>query len=147
MDINSFTNIKSPVFLSESGFYINLTCDIDGVGVGIIFTAFDADPEPYGHQLYAAAMAGTYGTVAPYVAPVIPPETPETPEKLLSKNTSEQGRLLKEISISAFALQSAVDLNVATAEQQQKLIKIKKYASALLNVDLTKSPIVWPPLP
>ncbi|EHL7666717.1 hypothetical protein KEH73_004902 [Salmonella enterica] len=41
--------------------YINLTCDIEGVGAGVIFTARGDDPEEYGRQLFANAVAGMYG--------------------------------------------------------------------------------------
>lgn len=118
MDINSFSNIKNPVFATDSGFSINITCDIAGIGVGILFTAMDADPEPYGHQLYTAALAGAYGTVAHYAAPVSVPN-------LLSQ-TRDKETALNKLIVDVFKLQCAVDTNTATKEQNAQLEDLKK---------------------
>lgn len=43
--------------------YINIECDIEGVGTGLIFTTNNNDVEEYGRQLYQNAINGMYGTV------------------------------------------------------------------------------------
>lgn len=53
----------------------------------IPFTATPDDTEQHGREIYAAALAGEYGQVAPYVAP--PPE----PEPVPTSVTRRQGRL------------------------------------------------------
>ncbi|MKM00591.1 phage tail protein [Salmonella enterica subsp. enterica] len=63
--IEKFSNIRSPMLNSVTPIpgehnYINLKCDIYGVGTDIIFTASPDDPEEYGRQLYANARAGMY---------------------------------------------------------------------------------------
>lgn len=74
MDVSSFRNIRNLKFSDESGYSIDLIADIDGVGDNIPFTADDADPESYGHEIYAAAVNGIYGPVAPYTPPEVTPE-------------------------------------------------------------------------
>ena len=140
MDINSFSNIVNPVFSSDSGNLINFTCDIEGVGNGVSFTASDTDPEEYGHQLYVNAVNGVYGPVSPFV------ESVQSEEEILSNNKIKQAHLLEFAAQVAFPLQSAVDLNSATSEQQNRLIKIKKYSVQVLNIDLSNPEIVWPVL-
>lgn len=60
--ISKFSNIvisarrQNPVELDG----YDLKCDIEGVGVGVIFTARENDPEEYGRQLYENAAAGMY---------------------------------------------------------------------------------------
>ncbi|ECJ3935996.1 hypothetical protein YT28_03200 [Salmonella enterica subsp. salamae] len=58
--IDAFSNIKSPDNWDGGSAYVNLTCDIDGVGTGLLFTASPDDPEEYGRQLFANAQAGMY---------------------------------------------------------------------------------------
>lgn len=69
-NVNKFTNIRNPHYPRARGavgvyveYHINIECDIDGVGTGIIFTASKDDIEEYGRQLYQNAKNGMYGTV------------------------------------------------------------------------------------
>jgi hypothetical protein len=48
----------------------------------IPFTASPADSEQIGQDLFARAVAGEFGPVAPYVAPAVVPPTPEQTEAL-----------------------------------------------------------------
>lgn len=61
--ITAFSNIKSPDGWTGGGTYVNLTCDIAGVGTDLLFTASPDDSEEYGRQLYANAQAGMYGDI------------------------------------------------------------------------------------
>lgn len=69
----------------------NLTVDVDLVfedgGEVLPFTASPADAEQYGRDLYAAAIAGEFGPIAPYVEPE--PLPPAVPRQV----TRRQGRL------------------------------------------------------
>lgn len=69
--INDFINIKSPKFTSASNNSIDITCDIKNIGNAILFTASKTDSTLYGRNLYERALAGEFGDVAEYVAPVI----------------------------------------------------------------------------
>lgn len=69
--INDFKNIKSPKFTSESNFSIDIICDIKHIGNAILFTASKTDSTLYGRDLYKRAVAGEFGDVAEYVAPII----------------------------------------------------------------------------
>ncbi|EED0144999.1 TPA: phage tail protein [Escherichia coli] len=69
-NINKFSNIKKPHYPQGRGVvgtyetaYINIECDIEGVGTGLIFTTNNNDVEEYGRQLYQNAINGMYGTV------------------------------------------------------------------------------------
>ncbi|MBB8433313.1 phage tail protein [Escherichia coli] len=69
-NINKFSNIKNPHHPQGRGAlgvyetaYINIECDIEGVGTGLIFTTGNNDVEEYGRQLYQNANSGMYGTV------------------------------------------------------------------------------------
>ncbi|HBC0987556.1 TPA: hypothetical protein IGZ61_002228 [Escherichia coli] len=45
--------------------YINVRCDVAGVGTDLLFTARVDDPEEYGRQIFANAQAGMYGELPP----------------------------------------------------------------------------------
>lgn len=70
----SFSNIRNLKFSDDTGQRIDVVADIEGVGKDIPFTAVNGDPEPYGHELYAAVIAGTYGTIQPYTPPPVTAE-------------------------------------------------------------------------
>ncbi|EJD4727846.1 hypothetical protein ACUMLB_003411 [Escherichia coli] len=55
--IDAFTNIRT---VRGGTNYVDLICDIEGVGTDIEFTASADDPEEYGRQLYANARSGMY---------------------------------------------------------------------------------------
>jgi hypothetical protein len=69
--IDKFSNIRKPSIKTNNSIiipipsdikYINLTCDIEGVGNDIVFTASADDPEEYGKQLYSNFLAGMYNS-------------------------------------------------------------------------------------
>lgn len=59
----------SPEFSANSN--ITLLATFEGIGE-VPFTASPDDPEAHGRELYARAIAGEFGPVAPYVAPTKP---------------------------------------------------------------------------
>lgn len=68
---DDFSNIKLPRYSSTSGNSIAVKCDIRGIGSDILFTASKTDSTLYGRNLYERALAGEFGDVAEYVAPII----------------------------------------------------------------------------
>lgn len=70
MDITDFSNIHSPAFADESGQYIDVVADIDGIGQTVTFTASQNDQEAHGRELWQNAMNGDYGEIADYAPPV-----------------------------------------------------------------------------
>lgn len=64
-------NAQSPVFANAESTLINLTLDHPKFGL-IPFMASPNDVEPSGIDLFARALAGEFGPIAPYTAPVIP---------------------------------------------------------------------------
>ncbi|EAB6845145.1 hypothetical protein XT50_004528 [Salmonella enterica subsp. salamae] len=77
--ISRFSNINTPYAIytneldktDETYHSINFTCDIEGVGTHILFTASENDPEEYGRKLFQNAKSGMYGEIPPRGLPVI----------------------------------------------------------------------------
>ncbi|EBX3143175.1 hypothetical protein DRT30_22740 [Salmonella enterica subsp. enterica serovar Ealing] len=117
MNIDFFSKITNPVFSNETGTMIDITCDIKGIGEGVVFTASETDVMSYGRELYHKALNGDYGEIAPYVAPEIPAEA-----DLLQARQ----KTVSELSLEAFALQCAVDAGTASQEQIDTLAALKQ---------------------
>ncbi|EAA7245191.1 phage tail protein [Salmonella enterica subsp. salamae] len=77
--ISRFSNINTPYAIytneldktDETYHSINFTCDIEGIGTNILFTASENDPEQYGKKLFQNAKSGMYGEIRPRIIPVI----------------------------------------------------------------------------
>ncbi|EBL7405593.1 hypothetical protein RBN93_001219 [Salmonella enterica] len=117
MNIDFFSKMTNPVFSNETGTMIDITCDIKGIGEGVVFTASETDVMSYGRELYHNALNGDYGEIAPYVAPEIPAEA-----DLLQARQ----KTVSELSLEAFALQCAVDAGTASQEQIDTLAALKQ---------------------
>ncbi|ECA8972923.1 hypothetical protein ETB55_21810 [Salmonella enterica subsp. enterica serovar Omuna] len=117
MNINFFSKIMNPVFSNQTGTMIDITCDIEGVGEGVTFTASETDVMSYGRELYRKALNGDYGEIAPYT----PPEIPEEVDLLQARQ-----KTVSELSLEAFALQCAVDAGSASQEQIEMLAALKQ---------------------
>ncbi|HCL5071044.1 TPA: hypothetical protein N2F43_000253 [Salmonella enterica] len=117
MNIDFFSKMINPVFSNETGTMIDITCDIKGIGEGVIFTASETDVMSYGRQLYQNALNGEYGEIASYVAPEIPAE---------SDLLQARQKTVSELSLEAFALQCAVDAGTASQEQIETLAALKQ---------------------
>lgn len=117
INLDSFSNISNPVYSSATGDRIDLTCDIDGIGTGLVFTAAADDVMNYGRKLYQNAASGDYGEIAPYAAP----EIPANADLLQARQ-----KTVSELSLEAFALQCAVDAGTASQEQIETLAALKQ---------------------
>lgn len=62
-------SVTSPVYADAGHTRIHLTVKFEGFPSAMPFIATADDPEAHGRQLHANAIAGLYGTIAPYVAP------------------------------------------------------------------------------
>jgi hypothetical protein len=60
---------KSPKYCSEDGQTISLVVKFYEFAEEMEFGATPFDPMPYGVELYNNALAGNYGSIAPYVPP------------------------------------------------------------------------------
>lgn len=105
----------------------------------IPFTASPDDPEPLGRELYAKAIAGDFGDIAPYEEPV---------------QTSEQ--LADEVrGIRDAILQDTVDPIVSNPLRwedmsQQEQDAWRTYRRALLDISLQEGfpqEVIWPEAP
>jgi len=63
---------KDPVWNNTEHNAIHLTVKFDEIPEELPFLATPNDPMPYGVELYNNAVAGDYGTIAPYVPPPEP---------------------------------------------------------------------------
>lgn len=79
--------VRNPQYSNADGTTIDVELNHPEYG-WMPFTASPDDPEELGRDIYAAAIAGEYGPVAPYVAPPPEPE-PTIPQAV----TRRQGRL------------------------------------------------------
>lgn len=68
--------VKDPVWADPEHTQIDLTIKWDRFKEELPFTADPNDPEEHGRLLFAAALAGEFGPVAEYVAPVEPEPEP-----------------------------------------------------------------------
>lgn len=68
-----FLNIYSPVWANESRTLVNVSIDTDTPET-LLFTASPNDTTDYGPAIYQAALAGQFGEIVAYVAPVPTPE-------------------------------------------------------------------------
>lgn len=65
--IDKFKNIKNPRYSNFQQSSIDITCDIEGVGESIDFTASLNDSAQYGRELYDKAKNGEYGEVSAFI--------------------------------------------------------------------------------
>lgn len=63
---------SAPAWSDAAHSAIDLLVTLEGVGE-VPFTAAPNDPEPHGRTLFARAVAGDFGAVAPYVPPALEP--------------------------------------------------------------------------
>ncbi|HGE8281708.1 TPA: tail fiber assembly protein [Serratia marcescens] len=73
---------------------------------------------------------------------------PPTREQQIDAAERKKALQLEKASKEIAPLQDAVDLNVATEQEQKKLIEWKHYRVALSRIDTSeRADIVWPELP
>lgn len=63
---------KNPVFMNDLGTIIDVELNHTRFG-WIPFAASPDDSQSIGREIYAAAIAGAYGEISPYIAPPPPP--------------------------------------------------------------------------
>jgi hypothetical protein len=84
-----YTQVKNPVWANAEHTHINCDVDFDDLKEELVpFTAVASGDYPHSHQIFAECVAGNYGAIAEYVAPVIPeyvaPPAP-TKEQLMAE--------------------------------------------------------------
>jgi hypothetical protein len=72
----------SPKWANAEQSLIDLLVQFDAIPEPIPYTASAADSVEHSRELFARAVAGEFGPVAPYVAPPVVPPTPEQIEAL-----------------------------------------------------------------
>jgi len=72
----TYSKVSNPRYSDEKKSGVVLTVHFDHLSKPHPFLAVPHDTEPHGKQLYAEAIAGKFGAIAPYVAPPPPPAPP-----------------------------------------------------------------------
>jgi len=81
----NFTNARTPKWANESNTLIDLVVRFSEIDEDLPFTASPNDVEEHGRDLFARAVAGEFGSIAAYVAPVIVTPPAPTKEQLLAQ--------------------------------------------------------------
>lgn len=121
---------------------------LDGKVINVIVWDGVTEYAPDGGEL--VPLTGNAGIGWGYVnGEFIKPEPPDrTPEELIAEAASIKTGLMNLASKRIEPLQFAVDLDMATAEEAEKLLEWKKYMVLLNRVDPTQAPdIEWPVSP
>jgi hypothetical protein len=67
----TYTSVSNLAYANQTGTAIQMTVQFGHLLQPALFVAMGSDPEQHGRQLYADAIAGKYGPIAPYVAPPV----------------------------------------------------------------------------
>ena len=81
----NFTNARTPKWANESNTLIDLIVRFSEIDEDLPFTASPNDVEEHGRDLFARAVAGEFGSIAAYVAPIIVTPPAPTKEQLLAE--------------------------------------------------------------
>ena len=96
-------NVNMPKWANQENTCVELQVDFEGIGV-IPFGATPFDPEAHGRELFARALAGEFGPIAEYVAPVVPRIVPKIVTRYQGRAALLQMGLLDDIDAHYAAL-------------------------------------------
>lgn len=92
-----YTRVFNPQWANAEHTGINCEVDFDDLREELVpFTAVASGDYEHSHQIFAECVAGNYGEIAEYVAPVIPEPIPApkpTKEQLMAKLLEIQAQL------------------------------------------------------
>uniref|UniRef100_UPI00398C2C9F tail fiber assembly protein n=1 Tax=Enterobacter quasiroggenkampii TaxID=2497436 RepID=UPI00398C2C9F len=132
-----FNSIYNPVWADSAHSAINVTIDTDEYGA-MPFTAKSNDTEDYGVMIYQECIAGVFGNIAEYVAPIV---------DNVAANDAEKARLMAVATSAIAPLNDAVDLGIATEDEIAALTAWKTYRVTLNRIDTHAEEIEWPAAP
>jgi len=75
------------------------------------------------------------------------PPPPPSAEETMANNASRRDWLMGDATQKIAPLQDAVDLGMATPEEEAALLAWKRYRVELNRMDLTLNPVTWPTPP
>jgi hypothetical protein len=82
----NLTYANNPKWANKEHTLIDVVARFEEINEDLPFTADPNDPEEHGRDIYAKALAGEFGVIAEYIAPLplqVPPQP--TKEELLAK--------------------------------------------------------------
>lgn len=152
-----FTNINTPVYVTADNTVISLILDITDFPNGspdclqVKFNASINDTEDHGVSLYNQAIAGDFGTIAPYVAPAIPPDIMGFSDYLVTElGALEANTLAKQYPLFFPFIETAkwenVLLLIQDAKENTAVITLDQYNIIKNGVETFHIPITLPVL-
>lgn len=138
-----FEKIKNPVYADAGKKLIN--CEVKFPALGdeyVPFTASANDTEAHGREIFAQCVAGKWGKVKDYAAPV------KSAEQLAAEALAEKRYLQSEAEGVIAPLERAVRLGMATDEEKRQLGAWETYSVLLNRVSHEDvANITWPERP
>ena len=138
------SNINSPRYSNAESTAITVNLDIESPTLtksNIPFTATPDDTTDYGPDIYQRALAGEFGEIAEYVAPV------PTLEQMTARNAAKLAALTKVALTAIDTIQCSAAAGNPRDGDSDKLLALQQYVDQLRDVDLTQPEPAWPPLP
>ncbi|WP_267965028.1 tail fiber assembly protein [Enterobacter quasiroggenkampii] len=89
-------------------------------------------------MIYQECIAGVFGNIAEYVAPIV---------DNVAANDAEKARLMAVATSAIAPLNDAVDLGIATEDEIAALTAWKTYRVTLNRIDTHAEEIEWPAAP
>lgn len=115
---------NSPVWATLGNTSINLTVKFSAFGFEVPFSASPQDSELHGRQIFSRAVAGEFGPIAPYVAPV--PVIPTVVTMVQARLALNQLNLLEPVEIAISTLPRAAQIEWefrATVQRDSGLVQ------------------------
>lgn len=129
---------KNPIWANEQKTAINLTVKFEVFSDEVPFTAVPDDVEQHGRELFASAIAGTFGEIAEMPTKEVPPDI--TGEEALNMIRQQRNFILeKEVDP---VVMNPLRWNLLAIEQQEALAA---YRTALLDITTVypNPSIIW----
>ncbi|ORJ23970.1 tail fiber assembly protein (plasmid) [Rouxiella badensis] len=134
----TYTDVKNPSYKNSDSTIIDCEVKFDGFDDYLQFTATATDTTDYGVDIFNACVAGTYGTVAAYVA---------TKTNAEAVATAKKAALLQSINNTTQLWQTQLALGIITDADKTTLTAWMKYAQEVQAIDTTATSITWPEEP
>lgn len=106
------------------------------------FLATSSDPEDYGRDLFTRALAGEFGEIAPYVAPVQPELTDD--EKLEALHAGAMAAIESTDTVALRCLKNGVEFTEPWRVYYQSLLAVVRMEVWIDGSTLPDMPIEYP---
>ena len=111
------TTARNPRWANAAHTAVDLLVNHEAFGE-IPFTATPDDPEPHGRAIYASAIAGDFGQIAPYTPRV------RTPHEIRDAKRAERANTVRALTVTT----SSGKVFNADEESQNRMVRVLKVA-------------------